>query len=56
MTNLSGLITLTQISDGKDGELFRIVSDVNEIVKTETGDMLNEQNRGVSFSPSSLSF
>ncbi len=54
MAEFNGLITLTKVSDGQNGNLYNITSDINTIAKEQKGTI--EKKEGVSFSPSSFSF
>ena len=54
MAEFDGLITLTKVSDGQNGNLYNITSDINTIAKEQKGTI--EKKEGVSFSPSSFSF
>lgn len=55
MADFTGLITLTQVSDGENGNLYRIVSDVNTITRIGYGT-IKEGQLGINFSPFSLRF
>ena len=57
MGEFTGIITLTQVNDGQDGQLYYIESGTNSILKTQEGKIEDGLEKALtSFSPDPLQF